>query len=395
MDRRLLKPLIVHISADFPDACQPRKTRAIAALVEGSTDSFDHRVYSLNRFGGGLRALLAPGAVTTHADDGRVATWRYAAPGKGLLLAASMRRVGAAVAADLRARGLRPALIQGHKLSFEGIAARHAANVLGVPYALTLQGNTDQKVLSARPDLRRLYRRVWREAAVTFAFAPWIARWCEERLGTAGGIVAPLPCVPAADRVIAPRETGPRVITAFHLEHWRNKNVETLARACALLATEVPGLGLDVAGQGDEDAERSVDAVLAQANASSFARRLGHVDGASVQDWMNEGAVFVLPSRRETFGMVFIEALLAGCPIIYPRGAAVDGYFDGCAFALGVDARDPRALADTIATMLRENGARKAALAAWQANGGARRFRRSGILADYIAGLRAVLPGDA
>lgn len=390
-----MKPLIVHVSADYPDACQPQKTRAIAAIVEGSADHFDHRVYSLNRDGGGISAFLRAGLTETVVDDGQVASWRYAQPAKGFLLAAAMRGVADAIVADVRERGLRPALIQGHKLSFEGIAARHAAQALGVPYALTLQGNTDQKVVSARLDLRPLYRRVWRDAAAVFAFAPWIARWCDARFGPSAGRVVPLPCIPAAERVIAPRQTGPRVITAFHLAHWRNKNVETLARACTQLASEFPELSLEVAGQGDKEAERSVDTVLARSGASSFARRLGHVGGSSIQDWMNEAAVFVLPSRRETFGMVFIEALLAGCPIVYPRGAAVDGYFDGCDFALGVDARDPRAVADAIGAMLRENTARKAALAAWQTDGRAERFRRSAILASYAAELSAVLPRNA
>lgn len=38
--------------------------------------------------------------------------------------------------------------------------------------------------------------------------------------------------------------------------------------------------------------------------------------------------VFVLLSYRETFGVVYIEALSQGLPIIYTRGDGVDGYFE-------------------------------------------------------------------
>lgn len=385
-----MKPVIVHISADYPDAWDARKTRAVKALVEGTADRFEQRVYSLNRSGGAWKALLAPGSVSEIADDGSVATWRYAAPAKGIGIGRAMERVADAIVADLRGRGLRPSLVQGHKLSFEGIAAQRVAEALRVPYALTLQGNTDQKVLAARPDLRSRYRRIWHDATVVFAFAPWIARWCEAKLGPAPGEQIALPCIPVADRVIAPSRTGPRIVTAFHLDHWRNKNVAALARACASLRSEFPDLTLEIAGDGAGEAERAIDRVLETAGVAAFARRVGAVPGNAIQAWMNEAAVLALPSKRESFGMVFAEALLAGCPIVYPRGAAVDGYFDGVSFAIGVDADDPDRIAAGLRDLLRDNAARKRDLEHWQGEA-AQDFRRPAILARYADGLMRAL----
>lgn len=377
-----MKPIIVHISADYPDACAPQKTRAVKALVDGTADRFEHRVYSLNRAGGGLGGFLAPGAVGEVADDGQVAAWRYAAPAKGILLRRAMERIADRIVDDIRSRGLRPALIQGHKLSIEGIAARRVAATLQVPYVLTLQGNTDQKILAARPDLRALHRQVWQEAAAVFAFAPWISRWCEAKLGPTSAVQIALPCIPVTDRVIPPSETGPRVITAFHLEHWRNKNVVALARACALVRGEFPDLTLEVAGSGTPDIERAVDDAVRAAGASIFTTRTGTIDGSNIQAWMNRAAVFAMPSKRESFGMVFAEALLAGCPIVYPRGAAVDGFFDGASFAVGVDARSPERIAAGLDELLRDNATRKRDLALWQQTS-ADQFRGPAILAQY------------
>lgn len=385
-----MKPTVVHISADYPDACAPQKTRAVKALVDGTVDRFDHRVYSLNRYGGGLAGFLAPGQIDEVADDGEVAAWRYAAPAKGILLRRAMGRIADRIVDDIRNRGLRPALIQGHKLSIEGIAARHVAAELQVPYVLTLQGNTDQKVVAARPDLRALHRQVWCDAAVVFAFAPWISRWCEARLGPSSAAQIALPCIPVTDRVIAPCETGPRVITAFHLEHWRNKNIAGLARACAALRSEFPDLSLEIAGSGTPEIERAVDDAVHAAGASAFTSRTGTVGGDTIQAWMNQGAVFAMPSKRESFGMVFAEALLAGCPIVYPRGAAVDGYFDGASFALCVDARSPDGIAAGLRELLRENAARKRDLELWQ-QASADQFRGPAILARYGDALTKVL----
>lgn len=377
-----MKPTIVNISADYPDACAPQKTRAVKALVDGTADRFDHRVYSLNRYGGGLAGFLAPGRIDEVADDGGIASWRYAAPAKGILLGRAMETIADRIVEDIRSRGLKPALIQGHKLSIEGMAARRAAATLQVPYALTLQGNTDQKILAARPDLRALHRQVWRGAEAIFAFAPWISRWCGATLGPTNATQIALPCIPVTDRVIAPCETGPRVITAFHLEHWRNKNVVALARACTLLRAEFPDLTLEVAGRGTPDVERAVDDALRGAGASAFTTRTGSIDGTTIQAWMNQAAVFAMPSKRESFGMVFAEALLAGCPIVYPRGAAVDGFFDDASFAIGVDARSPKAIAAGLRELLRDNAARKRDLASWQ-QASADQFRGPAILAKY------------
>lgn len=382
-----MRPCIVHISADYPDAWRADKTRAIAALVDGTRDRFAHQVYSLNRSGPLARALVSPGTVIPVAEEGALVTWRYLAPGGGLWLARSMRRVGEAVARDVRAKGLAPALVVGHKLSFEGIAARVAARRLGVPYALSLQGNTDQRVLMARRDLASSYQAVWREAALILPFAPWIASWCADRLGATNAAMAALPCVPVADAVIAPRSTSARVITAFNHDDWKNKNIAGLARACAALRGEFPDLTLEIAGSGSVASERSVEDEIERAGAGSFTRRVGRLPPDAIQPWMNEAAVFAMPSRRESFGMVFVEALLAGCPVIYPRGAAIDGYLDGAPFARPADARDTASIADALRTILRDNSAHKAMLREWQQKG-ARRFRRDAVLTTFADAIR-------
>lgn len=385
-----MKPLIVHITADYPDSIDASKTRAIAALVEGTRDRFDHRVYSLNRDGSGVRAFLAPGSVQPADERDGILSWRYAAPSKGLFLARSMRGVADAILADLNKFGLTPALIHGHKLSFEGIAAQRIAHQLGVPFALTLQGNTDQKLIGTRRDLGQRYRAIWHEAALVMAFAPWIERFCEAQFGVRSGPTIALPCVPAADTIIAPRETGPRVLSAFRLSDWRNKNIVAVAKACVAIRSEFPELTLEIAGGGSSEDARAVDQALASAGAGEFARRVGRIAPDAIQKWMNSGAVFAMPSLRESFGMVFVEALMAGCPIVYPRGAAVDGFFDDAVFAVGVSALDDSGIGRAIGTMLRNLESNKVTLAKWQSSASAARFMSKGILAHYTESVARV-----
>lgn len=377
------QPTIIHISADFPDAVSQSKTRAISALLELTGDKFFHRVYSINRFGTSADAWLRPGKIRQVADDGMIATWRYAAPPNSVFLARSMRALAREILHDIEARQLKPDLIHAHKLSFEGLVAHDVASALGVPFALTLQGNTDQKLVRIRKDLRQKYRTLWQEASMAIAFSPWIKDWLSGHLGHREKPVELIPCIPVADRIIAPRDNpGTTIATAFNLNDWRNKNIATLIAACARARSSQPQLRLEIAGDGSKASMEAVDRLIAENNATAFVHRIGRLSAEQIQVWMNSACLFALPSRRESFGMVFVEALLAGTPVIYPQGAAIDGWFPMAPFALGVSAGSIDSISHAIVEIVTHQQAVRGALKAWQAEN-AERFRESSIITRY------------
>jgi glycosyltransferase involved in cell wall biosynthesis len=53
----------------------------------------------------------------------------------------------------------------------------------------------------------------------------------------------------------------------------------------------------------------------------------GPVPNEEIDRFYRRSRGFVLPSKRETFGLVYVEALLNGAPILYSRGTGVDGLF--------------------------------------------------------------------
>jgi glycosyltransferase involved in cell wall biosynthesis len=63
---------------------------------------------------------------------------------------------------------------------------------------------------------------------------------------------------------------------------------------------------------------------------------LGQKDHNEVLSLYSNYLAFILPSYPETFGLVLIEALNGGLPIIYAERSGVDGYFDGLLLGIKV-----------------------------------------------------------
>lgn len=390
---------IVHVSADFPDSIQPAKTRAIETLVRLVDDRFDQQVISLNRTGSvpdWVRKCLAHPlrprlAVRTGERGDRVLPLSYDAPPRGFHHATLLEQLGDWLAERLAA-GPRPALLVGHKLAVEGIAVRRAAGLLGVPFALSIQGDTDLKILGARPDLRPLLRRCFHEAAVVFPFAPWALSRVEALLGARAGQSVVVPCPVASDALHAPRSGGDGLASAFHLQNWRRKNLAAMAVASDEVARAVPGAVLAVIGGGSP---RDVAACARIAARHPAVVLEGPQPLAAMPTRLNRASGFVLPSRRESFGLVFVESLFAGLPIVYPAGWAVDGLLDGETFAIRVDHASPPSIAEGMIRLLREEDVLKRALARWQAGPGPARFRRETIAAAFAGGLAGAIASGA
>jgi glycosyltransferase involved in cell wall biosynthesis len=108
----------------------------------------------------------------------------------------------------------------------------------------------------------------------------------------------------------------PRILCVAHL--YPRKDVATLLRAAARLETPA---ALRIVGVGPElERLRALSASLALGARVQF---LEHVPFRDLAAEYRSAAVFCLPSRQEGFGIVFLEAMAAGLPVIAARAAAV------------------------------------------------------------------------
>jgi glycosyltransferase involved in cell wall biosynthesis len=102
---------------------------------------------------------------------------------------------------------------------------------------------------------------------------------------------------------------------------YRRKRVDVLLRAAALLRERVRNLEVRIVGDGPERGEFME--VYRELGLGETVRWLGNVSAVALAAEYNRCDVFCLPSVQEGFGIVFLEAMAAGKPIVGARAAAV------------------------------------------------------------------------
>ncbi len=92
------------------------------------------------------------------------------------------------------------------------------------------------------------------------------------------------------------------------------KNHKTLIKAVVELHKRQANVQLYIIGKGD--LETKLRQQINQHNASEYIKLLGARPHSEIPLWMNAANVFALPSYNESFGIVTIEALACGCPVV-------------------------------------------------------------------------------
>ena len=118
-------------------------------------------------------------------------------------------------------------------------------------------------------------------------------------------------------------------------------------------------------------------------------RVIGRLDHEDLVRRLPTYAGMVLVSRNETFGMSYVEALLAGVPIVYSKGTGIDGYVDGIEAAVGVSPRSVEDIRDGLIALLKNQEAYRLWLAA-NADRVLRRFEPAIHLANYASDIRSI-----
>ena len=374
---------VVHLTCDYPDPLAPSKTRSVKNLVE-NTPTVRHVIYSLNR------VSSRSGVVSLDVGEDLIAV-AYHAPRYGILHRTYLLRLANWILDDLSRRGITPDLLHAHKFSVEGIVALQMSKRLRRPFISDIWGDTDLRIVGARPDLGSTWKAISREAAAIIPCAPWAEDKFHASLGLDRRKATVLPPIVMHEtfRPSAPRES-PALVTLFNLNSHRRKNFANLVTAVVAASRRHPGLTMSVFGACGPATLFELRTILRDAGANGTVTLEGPLDNAVFSETLNQFSAFVMPTRRETFGMVFIEALFAGLPLLHSKGWGVDGFFPDETVGYACRPTDPADIGRGLDYLIGNEALLKSRIAAYHAAGGLERFKRSSIIETYSAILERV-----
>jgi len=254
----------------------------------------------------------------------------------------------------------RPALIHAHVGYPEGAAAAAVAAERGIPLVLT-EHATYLDRLFADPAIRAAYHAGARTAARIVAVGTDLARRIarefpdlEDRL-----VVIPNTVDIGAFRAVAPAERDPDELLWVGYRR-EVKGMAALLRAFRIVRDARPATRLRLIGRSTTDEEESgwhrLADELGLADSVAFEPP---ADRSGVARAMERAALFVHPSRAETMGVVAVEALAAGLPVVAVDSGGVTEVLGPRPEAVGALVADqaPEPLAAAIlATLARRDG---------------------------------------
>lgn len=145
----------------------------------------------------------------------------------------------------------------------------------------------------------------------------------------------------------------PVIFTLSRLSQYDSyKNIDQLIKAVPALLAEFPDVQLIIAGAGDD--QQRLHNLVDHLSLRSHVIFVGRIADAELADHHRMASVFALPSTGEGFGIVFLEALGCGKPVLAGNcDGSVDPLADG-RFGLLVNPLLP--LAPSLASLLRREG---------------------------------------
>ncbi len=151
------------------------------------------------------------------------------------------------------------------------------------------------------------------------------------------------------DNINENRPNNHKILYVGQFTH--NKNVVRLIEAIKLVRgdNELSDITLTIIGGGGEVVDEAVERAIKE---NGFVTYLGEIfDTRKLITHYREHTMFAMPSIHETFGLVYIEALSQGLPVLYTKGQGVDGSLEESA-GIGVNPLSVENIADAIKTII-------------------------------------------
>lgn len=223
-------------------------------------------------------------------------------------------------------------VIHAHTLFSGGFLAYKLNRIYGVPYIVAIRNTDINLFMKYMVHLRFIGRKILNNAQKIIFISPiYQKRFIEKyiSLEDKSMIYKKSNVVPNGidDYWLNNIYTTQRIIDSKNIKLifvgtiCTNKGILPLIKTCECLKNRGYNIQVIMIGKMENTKYQNI------INKYSFIKYLGFLTKEEILRYMRESDIFILPSRTETFGLVYAEAMSQGLPVIYTRGEGFDGQF--------------------------------------------------------------------
>ena len=227
----------------------------------------------------------------------------------------------------------KPDIIHAHTLFSDGSLAFHYYCKYGTPYIVAIRATDIDHFLKFKPWLKSYGKQILDHARYVVFISPSLKRKFQQIYGD--GYESKSLIIPNGinSSFLIPGEYRKKVThTPLELLYvgsfLKRKNVPALIN----LVKNLPAR-LTIVGSGGDD-EKKVLQIIRNSDKINY---LGQIkDQSRLTQIYKQSDIFIMTSLGETFGLVYIEAMSQGLPVIYSKNTGIDGFFEEGAIGFGV-----------------------------------------------------------
>lgn len=229
---------------------------------------------------------------------------------------------------DQYMKGNKPDIIHAHCCVWAGYAAMKLSEQIGVPYVVTehatlFQLHRDEISAGNNAIIQQVYQKAARVICVSRAFARLIESYRTD-IDVVGNVVN---CDIFTPPKVSKNHNEIRFLTVCYMEEEAQlykKGMDILIQSWTEIVKENTNVKL-VIGGGGKVVQKVVDWTK-EYHVTDSVEFLGTLNREQVVEQMQMCDCFVLPSRYETFGVVYIEAMACGKPVIAVANGGPDDF---------------------------------------------------------------------
>lgn len=267
------------------------------------------------------------------------------AVGHGLLNYFSWRMFCRVYGKIVKAQG-KPDILHAHFARATGYVAYRAHKKFDLQYVLTEHDssiNQDTISASEKKLLKKIYHAAACRIAVSENFKERLQSLYEEKFIYIPNIVD----LSAMNCVNKVPHKGFTFVSVGALSEW--KGMDKTIEGFAVLHSRYPETRLVIIGDGED--RESLLRLVENLKLQECVTLTGRLERIKIKEYFDRSDCFVLMSKSETFGVVYIEAMAAGLPVIATRCGGPESFVDDGNGIL-VDVDDVGQLVCAMETML-------------------------------------------